>query len=222
MNDFTVIFDMDGVIVDSEKAYQEIEWSLYRELGIPVTPEEHRQFIGTSEQVMWHYMKEKYDFGPAPEAMMMEERRRLLELLDKPGSIPPMEGIKDLIKSLDHNDIRMWVASSSTRIIIEKVVQKLDIQEYFTGIVSGDDVKRSKPAPDIFLLVAEKAGEHPANCLVIEDSENGIQAALAAGMKVIGLLNPNSGKMDLSAADMIIENLTELSISSISDLIVQK
>ena len=222
MNDFTVIFDMDGVIVDSEQVYQEIEKKLYDELALPVTSEEHRRFIGTSERSMWRYMKDKYKFGPKADDMVEEERKRFLELLEDQGRIPAMEGIHDLIFMLDQNNIRMWVASSSTRIIIDRVLQNLNIQKYFTGVVSGDEVDSSKPAPDIFLLTAEKAGIQASQCLVIEDSENGIIAARTAGMKVVGLLNPNSGNMDLSGADKVVKSHAELNISVLQKLYDQK
>lgn len=116
----------------------------------------------------------------------------------------------------------MWVASSSTRIIIDRVLQNLNIQKYFTGVVSGDEVDSSKPAPDIFLLTAEKAGIQASKCLVIEDSENGIIAARTAGMKVVGLLNPNSGNMDLSGADKVVKSHAELNISVLQKLCDQK
>jgi len=221
MKDFIVIFDMDGVIIDSEQAYQEIERGLYKELNIPVTPEEHKQFIGSSERSMWQYMKNKYNFVQEPDDMVDEERKQFLESLENPGKIPPLEGIHDLISMLDQNNIRMWVASSSARLIIDSVLQKLDIQNYFSGIVSGDDVENSKPAPDIYLLTAEKADTEPHSCLIIEDSENGIRAAKAAGMKVIGFQNPNSGKMDLSVAELVINSHRELSFSIMQKLYAQ-
>ena len=101
----------------------------------------------------------------------------------------------------------MFVASSSSGEIIEAVMKRLNIRAYFDGIVSGDDVKNSKPAPDIFLKASELAGVKPAYCVVIEDSPNGVKAARAAGMKVVGLNADGSDKTGFDGADSIITSL---------------
>ena len=210
MKTIAVIFDMDGVIIDSEQVYQEIEREMYRELGIPVTREEQMKFMGTTERTMWQYMKKRYGLVEEPEDLARLERERLLERLRSPEGIPPMEGAEDLLRKLHGNGISLMLASSSAREIIEAFLQKLNIRRYFSGIVSGDDVEHSKPAPDIFLKASSLTGVPPSDCIVIEDSENGIRAARSAGMKVIGLKNPGSGDLDLSSADRVIHSLKEL------------
>jgi len=214
MKAIAVIFDMDGVILDSEQVYQEIEQEMYRELGISVTQEEHRQFMGTTENVMWEHMKSRYGFGEDPMDLARREREQLLSRLRSPEGIPPIEGIEDLLQKLHEKGIPMLLASSSVREIIQAVLQKLNIGKYFSGIVSGEEVEQSKPAPDIFLKACRMAGLLPSECVVFEDSENGIRAARSAGMKVIGLMNPGSEDLDLSGADRIIHNLREIEIDS--------
>ena len=220
MPELAVIFDMDGVIVDSEQVYQEIERQMYDDLGIPVTPEEQRLFIGAAERSMWQYMKDKYQMDAETDFLVKEERARLMSQLDLPGCIPLMPGIRELLEALVHDGIPALVASSSSREIIEKVLRVNDIRHFFKDITGGDDVLHSKPAPDIFLKTASKAGTVPGRCLVIEDSENGIRAARSAGMKVIALLNHYSGGLDLSEATRIIHALHELDSNVIRQMLI--
>jgi HAD superfamily hydrolase (TIGR01509 family) len=209
MNGIAVIFDMDGVIIDSEKVYQAIEREMYRELGISISPEEHAQYMGTSERSMWKHMKEVHGFTADPESLVALERDRFLEALNSSGGIPPMEGIYPLLDGLKDKGIPKFIASSSSRNIIESVVGRLGIESCFNGIVSGDDVSNSKPAPDIFLKASDLAGVKPAYCVVIEDSPNGVRAARAAGMRVIGLADCAEAAASLAGADRVIENLGE-------------
>ncbi|MCK4746844.1 MAG: HAD family phosphatase [Bacteroidales bacterium] len=218
MNDLTIIFDMDGVILDSEKVYQEIERQMYAELGISITPQEHQKFMGTSERSMWTLIKGKYKLEQEVEALIREERERFLTTLGTPGSIPLMEGLLPLLESLRKAGIPLWLASSSAREIIDKVVDIKGLRKYYEGIVSGDDVKHSKPSPEIFLLAAKLAGNDPSRCLVIEDSENGIRAARAAGMTVVALRDPESPPLDLSGAHLIIDSLTEFDAEKILEM----
>jgi HAD superfamily hydrolase (TIGR01509 family) len=217
MPEFAVIFDMDGVIVDSEKVYQEIERQMYVELGIPVSREEHRRFIGAAERTMWQYMKDKYRLEAATDDLVEEERKRFMARLDRPGSIPLMSGLRELLDELTRDSIPALVASSSSREIIEKVLHINGIRHYFRDITGGDEVLHSKPAPDIFLDTAAKAGMEPSRCLVIEDSVNGIRAAVSAGMKVVALQNQENGDLDLSEAGKIINSLYELDSQSIRE-----
>ena len=170
MSECTVIFDMDGVILDSERVYQEIERSMYSELGIPVSRQEHLEFMGTAERAMWTHMVNKYGIGRPVDELVREERSRFLSELDQPGRIPLMEGLIPLLEMLWEENIPCWIASSSSSGIIAKVLEVNNLDKYFRGYVSGDDVPRSKPAPDIFLKTAALSGSQPSNCVVIEDS----------------------------------------------------
>lgn len=219
MPEFAVIFDMDGVIVDSERTYQEIERQMYDHLGIPVSPEEHRLFIGAAERSMWTYMKKKYRIPVATEELVEEERSMFMSRLDQPGIIPLMPGLRELLEELAREGIPLCVASSSSRQIIEKVLRINDIRHFFAEITGGDEVTRSKPAPDIFLTTASKVGIAPGRCLVIEDSENGLKGARSAGMKVVALLNHDSGDLDLSQACRTVHDLHELDANVIRRLL---
>jgi len=219
MPEFAVIFDMDGVIVDSEKVYQEIERQMYDDLEIPVSTEEHRLFIGAAERSMWQYMKDKYQMDTEIDFLVKEERTRFMSQLDQPDKIPLMTGLRELLEALACEGIPALVASSSSREIIEKVLRVNDIRYFFKDITGGDDVLHSKPAPDIFLETAAKAGMPTGQCLVIEDSENGIRAARSAGMKVIALFSHYSEGLDLSEASKIIHAIHELDTNLIRQIL---
>jgi HAD superfamily hydrolase (TIGR01509 family) len=210
MNDLTVIFDMDGVILDSERVYQDIERSMYDELGIAVSPEEHLGFMGTAERSMWTYMKEKYRLKPSVDDLVREERERFLADLEKAGTIPLMDGLLPLLNSLYREQVPCWIASSSSTEIISQVLRINDLEHYFRGYVSGDDVNRPKPDPEIFTRTASLAGNPASACIVIEDSQNGIRAARAAGMAVIALNNELLQKEDLALASLVIGRLSEI------------
>jgi HAD superfamily hydrolase (TIGR01509 family) len=219
MSEIAVIFDMDGVIVDSERVYMEIERQMYDDLEIPVSQDEHHLFIGAAERSMWQYMKEKYHVDAEMDFLVKEERTRFLSQLDQPGKIPLMPGLLELLEALTIEGIPALVASSSSREIIEKVLHVNSIRHFFKDITGGDEVIHSKPAPDIFLETASKAGIIPELCLVIEDSENGVLAARSAGMKVVALVNHYSGGLDLSEADKTILALHELDIDGIRQVL---
>jgi len=110
------------------------------------------------------------------------------------------------------------VASSSPKFFIETVLETLRIREYFKEILSGEEVQRGKPYPDIFLETAEMLRVNPQECVVIEDSTNGIKAALAAGMKCIGFINLNSGLQDLTSASIIVDSICKINYGLISNM----
>ena len=132
-----------------------------------------------------------------------------LDLL-KTWKFDAIDGIKDLISDLINNNIAIALASSSPMKFIQLAIEKVGISEYFDIIVSGEHVDKSKPEPDIFLRAASLLKVKPSDCLVLEDSVNGVIAAKKAGMKCIAFLNPNSGNQDLSKADKVVTTLKRL------------
>ena len=219
MTDLTVIFDMDGVIVDSERVYQEIERDMYREIDAPISREEHLQYMGTAERSMWKSICSKYDINRSVEELVMEERARFIARLEERGSIPLMDGLIPLLDALKSKNIPCWIASSSSSDIISRVIEINELKDYYQGYVSGDDVQESKPSPEIFLRTASLANANPENCVVIEDSKNGVNAAKSSGMKIVGLRHPDAVHIDLSDANIIISSLQELNLSIMTRLI---
>ncbi|PWT71597.1 MAG: phosphatase [Bacteroidetes bacterium] len=216
MND-TVIFDLDGVIIDSEPIHFQIEQQMFRELNIDISFSEHSSFVGTSSQNMWESIVNKHHLTWQPGELVKKNHQRYMDYLQG-NRLGPIEGIEELIRALYEDNLQLLVASSSPKAVIEIVLQKFDFRNYFKALVSGTDLPHSKPHPDIFLKAAQLTGSAQGKCVVIEDSENGVAAARAAGMKCIGFLNPNSGQQDLGRAHIIIKSFKELDSKRIRNL----
>lgn len=205
-----VIFDMDGVIIDSEPLQmQALIEAVKASSGVELTPHALGWTTGRGNAEVWQRLRELYPIAWEQERVRAYQLEALFKLMDTSPLAVPIEGILPLVRALKAKGIPMAVASSSSLSIIDKVLDKLALREYFTLIATGDEVPASKPAPDIFLLAARRLGCKPEACWVIEDSYNGVTAAKAAGMHCIGFHNPHSGKQDISAADHRIEHIAE-------------
>lgn len=209
-----VIFDMDGVLIDSEPLYFESNMGMFQELGFgdQITMEYYKQFVGAPAWFMWETLREKFGAGivnrPTLE-LVREEREKYLHFLQSKcaaGEVVLIAGVKKLLDDLLQSGHKMAIASSSDINVINTVVDSLDIRKYFDFLATGDYVKNGKPAPDIFLYAAKELGMAPEKCAVIEDSNNGVKGAAAAGMYVVGYYNPHSGNQDLTIADVIIDD----------------
>ena len=130
-----------------------------------------------------------------------------------------MDNFYDFMLAVYNEKYLLAMASSNTRKAIDKVMDIFSLSKYIKVSVSGEEVEKGKPNPEIFLKAAKKLGVEPKNCLIIEDTFVGIQAAKAAGMKCIGFKNPNSGDQDLSGADLVVESFKELSVDTIKELL---
>lgn len=197
-----VIFDMDGVIIDSEKDYKQIEWDMYAEMGLPVSEEEAMESMGTVCRDWWQTLKNRYHFEQSAEELAAREDRLYVEyLFDDSRPKTMMPGADALLVALKERGLKTAVASSSVPQAIERVLGLFKIEQYFDKKVSGHEVKAGKPAPDVFLKAAEHLGVLPEECLVVEDSYNGIRAAKAAGMQCIAYLSAPEGVVDYTLAD---------------------
>lgn len=211
-----VIFDMDGVLIDSEPLHYEVNRLLLeRKFNINLDYGYYKQFIGSTVNFMWQKMKN--DFAQAGykelEAYEVMELRNMSdeikeELINTDGYME-IEGANVFVRSLKGR-YKMAVASSSYLKNIERNVNNLKIADCFAELVSGTEVKNPKPSPDVFLEAAARLGVSPNECVVIEDSENGVRAAKAAGMACIGFINENSGNQNLSLADYLFESFDSI------------
>ncbi|MGV8981328.1 HAD family hydrolase [Clostridium sp.] len=206
-----VIFDMDGVIIDSEPTHMKLENETYKKLGIEVTEEEHHSFVGATSNYMWEALKNKHKLNQTLEELIEYDRNKYFKHLNSDEcEIMLIDGVKELIQELHKNGVKLAIASSSPLDVIDAIAKKFNIQEYFEVFVTGDYVKRSKPEPDIFIFAAEKLGVSVENCVVIEDSHNGVLAAKKAGMKCVGINSDLEGTQDISMADLVINNFKEV------------
>ncbi|MEX0721510.1 MAG: HAD family phosphatase [Balneolaceae bacterium] len=208
----TVIFDMDGVIINSEPVHMKVEQEIFCELGLNISEQEHLTYVGRSGMDMMSVIFEKYQLGEKPEKVLSDIRSRYLNYLKEGDEIKPVENVLEIIRYLHEENKQLLLASSATREEIKWVLNKLNLNKYFAFTISGAELENSKPHPAIFNKAAELSETHPAQCCVIEDSKNGVIAAKAAGMKCIGFRNPHSGNQDLSKADVIIADFKKADI----------
>ncbi len=212
-----VIFDLDGVLLDSEPIYMEMNRKFFKELGADIGPEEYQNFVGISATKMWSYIKEKANLAPTVE----ELKEREGELKFKTLRETPLVPTDDVVALLDHlreNKFILAIASSGLRKNVELILGKLGLRDYFGLVVSGEDVAKGKPDPDIFLRVSGHYGRPAGDCVVIEDSANGVAAAKSAGMACLAYYNPHSGKQDLARADFIFDRFEDKRLYKIFDL----
>ena len=206
----SIIFDMDGVIIDSEPLHFEVEKRLFKDLGLAISDQEHGSFVGTASTTMWRHLKDKYKLTQSVQELVEMERASYMDYLLSRENEGPIPGVAESIEDLYKNKVKLVVASSASIKNIEVVLKMFNLERFFEARVSADEVKNGKPAPDIFLYASKIIDAQPEECIAIEDSKNGVEAAKSAAMKCIGFKNPNSGKQDLSSADMVINSFSEI------------
>lgn len=203
-----VIFDLDGVLLDSETLYKQVNFELFEKLGVDITPEEYHSFIGIHAEHMWGYIREKGALDTSVEELIVMEREAKYQAL-KLTDLTPNNGLNELLDIIKSSGKKLAIASSGLQKNVNMILTRLGVQDEFQTVISGNMVVHGKPAPDIFLKAASELNIAPGNCLVIEDSRNGTIAAKAAGMTCVGYINKGSGPQDLTGADLIISDLTD-------------
>ncbi len=205
-----IIFDMDGVLVDSEPIHIEIEKQQFLLNHVEISEEEHQKYMGTASDVMWRTIAERHQIKLPVEELIEQNRTESIRFFSEINEIPVMPGLIELLEKLQQKAYPMAVASSSFPEIIDIILEKTNLKKYFQVIVSGEEAGKSKPEPDVFLLAARKLNIKPENCLVIEDSRNGIAAAHAAGMSCVAYQSPGVDPKTQKEADSIVKNFGQL------------
>jgi HAD superfamily hydrolase (TIGR01509 family) len=202
-----VIFDMDGVIVDSEPRHERAFLDVLNALGYG---NRHglrfADYIGRTDQELWVDFIAKHKPAQPLGELLALKRERVLEILKRDE--PLFTGLPELVEHVAGR-YRLGLASGSERPIVEAVLALKNLRQFFQATVSGSDVARGKPAPDIFLRAAELLKVQPRDCWVIEDSKPGIRAGLAAGMRVIAITNTHPAP-ELSAAPYVVNSYEEI------------
>ena len=214
----TVIFDMDGVIVDTEPVHHYAYNQHFKQLNIDVSPEMYASFTGNSTKNIFERLKVQFNLSDDVPTLVETKRNLFNEAFDSKEDLFLLDGVEDLIKDLHQNGMQLVLASSSATVTINKIFNRFGLHQYFTHIVSGEDFPKSKPHPAIFQHAAFLAETLPENCIVIEDSTNGIKAAKAAGIYCIGYDSFHSKMQDYSMADRVISNFVELSFETIQTI----
>lgn len=214
----TVIFDMDGVIVDTEPVHHYAYNQHFKQLNIEVTPEMYASFTGNSTKNIFERLKVQFNLADDVATLVETKRNMFNDAFDNKEDLYLLEGVEDLIKDLHSNGMQLVLASSSATVTINRIFNRFGLHKYFTHIVSGEDFPKSKPHPAIFLKAAELSQTPVENCIVIEDSTNGIMAANAAGIYCIGYDSFHSKMQDYSLADRVIKDFNELSFEKIKTI----
>ena len=214
----TVIFDIDGVIVDTEPVHHYAYHEHFKELNIDVTPEMYASYTGNSTRNIFQKLKEHFDLQEDVENLILRKRHLFNEAFDTKEDLFLIEGVEDLIKDLHTNGIQLILASSASKTTIERVFNRFNLHQYFTHKVSGEDFPKSKPHPAIFEHAASLSVAPKERCIVIEDSTNGIQASVSAGIFCVGYNSFHSKDQDLSQANTIVQHFNELNFEKVRDL----
>ena len=213
----TVIFDMDGVIVDTEPVHRYAYFKQFDELNITVTEEMYTSFTGFSTRNTFQKLKEFFVIEQEVEDLIQRKRTIFNDAFDSKADLELLEGVENLIKELHQNGMQLILASSASKVTIERVFSRFKLHDYFTHVVSGEDFPKSKPHPAIFEHAASLSIAPKASCIVIEDSTNGIKAAKAAGILCLGYNSIHSEAQDLSEADFVINHFNELGFDAIKN-----
>jgi HAD superfamily hydrolase (TIGR01509 family) len=204
-----VVFDLDGVILDSEHFWDEVREELARERGGRWHAQAQADMMGMSSPEWSRYMHDVVGLLESPEDISDEVVRRLLARYA--DELPLIPGAAEAVERLAAS-FRLGLASSSNRRVIESVLATSGLDRFFEVVVSSEEVPRGKPAPDAFLEAARQIDVPPERCVAIEDSGNGIRAAHAAGMRVVAIPNrryPPPGEA-LALADIVLGSIDEL------------
>ncbi|MBI5762388.1 MAG: HAD family phosphatase [Planctomycetes bacterium] len=215
MNNLGVIFDMDGVLVDSGPAHLQSWQLLAREMGRAITAEQFAHSFGQrSSEIITHI----FGITDAVEIARLDARKESLYRDLVRGHVPAMPGAKELVTSLHAAGVRLAVGSSGPPENVKLVCEEMGLTLLMSAIVTGMDVQRGKPDPQVFQVAAERLGLSPAACVVIEDAPVGIEAAHRAGMACIALTSSHPRER-LSAAELVVASLGEIEPSTIRGLI---
>ncbi|MFH2020378.1 MAG: HAD family phosphatase [archaeon] len=206
-----VIFDLDGVIVDSEE-FHFLAWKEFLRMhGKKIDKDEQKHLFGITNFEIFKILIPEADPGRYLE---LDEEKESLYRDFAAGHLKALPGAVELIMSLKKEGIKLAIGSSGNPVNIRFNLEKLGVLDYFDAIVSSHDVKKGKPNPEVFLIATKKLGTLPKHCVVIEDSYHGIVAARSAGMKVIGVMTTHEAAK-LKDADMIVKTLKDLNVQKI-------
>ncbi len=210
-----VIFDNDGLTLDTELTYTRAEAALYQRYGTEFTLDHKREMLGTSGVKSGLAMERHLD-QPGRAAELHDELRELVHAELDGAAIEPMPGARELIAALRAHGVPLGLATNSGREFATRALRSAGVFECFDAVVSAEEVEHPKPAPDVYLEAAARLGADPAGCVALEDSATGVSAARAAGMTVVGV--PSFPGLDLAAAHLVVPSLADARVWELLEL----
>ena len=213
----TVIFDMDGVIVDTEPVHRYAYFKHFDELNVRVTDEMFATYTGNSTRNVFQKLKATFEINHEVEDLIQRKRAIFNDAFDTKEDLYLIDGVEHLIKNLHKNGFEIIVASSASKVTIDRVFKRFHLHQYFSHIVSGEDFPKSKPHPAIFEHAASLSKFLKNECIVIEDSWNGVEAAVNAGIFCVGYNSEHSKMQDISKANIVVNHFDELTIAQIKN-----
>lgn len=210
-----VLFDMDGVIVDTEPLHRKAYFHMFNDLGIHVSEEVYTTFTGASTNKVCDTLIEKYKLQNSREELALIKRKYFKDYFYNDPEFNLIPGVRSLIENYYEKNMKLVLASSASMTTINMVFEKFDLAKYFIGKISGDELKESKPHPEIFIIAAEIANEPKENCMVIEDSTNGIIAAHSAKIFCTAYKSEHSVSQNYEKANLLISDYSEIEFDKI-------
>ncbi len=210
-----VLFDMDGVLVDTEPLHRKAYFKTFQDLEIEVSEELYSTFTGASTKRVCDTLIQHFNLPHTTEDVINKKRFFFKDLFYNDEDFDLIIGVRNLIEHYYENNIKLIVASSASMTTINMVFEKFGLEKYFQGKISGADLKESKPHPEIFQLAAKMAGENPENCMVIEDSTNGILASHHADIFCAAYKSEHTHNQDYSLANVVVSDYSELYLDKI-------
>lgn len=214
-----VIFDMDGVIIESEPLHHYAYHQMFKDFKVEVSDTLYESFTGKSTLNVCKQVCDIFNLKNQPEELVATKRQHFDHVFKNSTDFDLIEGVLDVIKDLHQNGVTLVLASSATMPSIERIFKRFDLNPYFVAKLSGADLKQSKPHPEIFINAVKVSGFEAHECIVIEDSTNGIEAAKSAGIYCIGFDSFFSKNQDYSKADLVIKAFNEINFKKIGSLL---
>ena len=205
-----IIFDMDGVIIDSEEIHKKAYYETFVSIGVNVSDQLYKTLTGSSTLNAFQKLVTHFNLDVDPEKLVLEKRKKYVNFFENDPTLHLVEGVEEFIKYSFNRGFTLILASSSAMVNIDRVFNRFDLNSYFTAKISGADLRASKPHPEIFEKAAILGKTSKEHCIVIEDSDNGVKSANDAGIFVVGYKNPIVEDQTLENADFIIESFDEL------------
>ena len=216
-----VLFDMDGVIVNTEPLHRRAYEQMFEEYNLKVSASLYASFTGMSTLSICKRLCEVFSLDLQPNQLAVSKRNYFKKLFENGHDIQLIDGVLDLIQHYNKNDLSLVLASSASMSNIEMIFEKFDLNPYFKAKISGADLKESKPNPEIFEKATRLSGHSSKHCMVIEDATNGIQAARAAGLFCVAYEDENSPLQDFSNANLVVSSFKELELEKIQNYFME-